>query len=322
MNKNFWNTLKHPIFALAPMYEVTNTAFRQIIARCSGENKPGVFFTEFVSIDGLTHEKSKIKLIEYLLRFEKSERPIVAQVWGSNPKKFYEAAKIIKKLGFDGIDINMGCPDKAVVKMGAGSALILNPELAKEIVRETKRGSGGLPVSVKTRLGYDKKTFKDWIPHLLETEIAALTIHGRTKKEMSKVSADWEAIGEIAKMAKGSGILILGNGDVKDLNDGMEKIKKYGVDGIMVGRAVLNNPWFFNKNIDPEKVSLEKRLELIIEYAELFEKYFKDTKNFQMVRKTIKAYIAGVPNTKYLRMKLMAVKNAEEIKNIAQGRYK
>ena len=328
MKKSFWEKLedngKKPILALAPMYEVTDTAYRQIIAKCG---KPDAFFTEFVSVDGLTHEKSRDKLIKYLLQYEETERPLVAQIWGSNPKKFYEASKIIKKLGFDGIDINMGCPDKAVVKMGAGAALILNPDLAKEIIKETKRGAGNLPVSVKTRIGYDKKITTEWISHLLEMEPAAITIHGRTKKEMSKVPADWTEIGKAAQLAKKTNTLILGNGDVKDLDDAMEKFKTYELDGIMVGRAVLHNPWFFNPKINPAQVSLKERLDLIVEYTELFEKYFrpKDAnasgiKNFQMVRKNIKSFTAGFPHIKELKMKLMLAKNSKEIKDIIKNR--
>lgn len=316
MIKGFWEKLEKPIMALAPMYEITDTAYRQIIAKCG---KPDVFFTEFVSVDGLVHKKSREKLTKYLLQFEKVERPIVAQIWGSDPKKFYEAAQIIKSLGFDGIDINMGCPDKAVVKAGSGSALILDPLLAKAIIKETKKAAGNLPVSVKTRIGYDKKITKEWITHLLEAKPAVITIHARTKKEMSKVPADWEAIGEAVKLAKGSGTFILGNGDVESLEDAFKKVKKYGVDGVMVGRGILKNPWFFNKNIDPSKISLKERLDLIIEYTKLFEKYFSGIKNFQMARKTIKSYIAGIPHTKELRMKLMSAKNAKEIKEIIKN---
>lgn len=313
MNKGFWEKLQKPIFALAPMYEITDTAFRQLIAKCG---KPSVFFTEFVSVDGLCHEKSKNKLIKYLLQFEEIERPIVAQIWGNDPEKFYEAGKTLKSIGFDGIDINMGCPDKAVIKSGSGSALILTPNLAKSIVEKTKQSVGDLPVSIKTRIGYDKKITKEWISHLLETKPAAITVHGRTMKEMSKVPADWEAIGEAVQLAKGSGTLILGNGDVESFKDTMEKIETYGVDGVMIGRGILKNPWIFNKNINPSEISLDERFKLILEYTKLFEKYFSGIKNFQMVRKNIKSYTSGFPDIKELRIRLMLAKNAEEIEKI------
>jgi nifR3 family TIM-barrel protein len=316
MPKNFWEGIKKPIFALAPMYEITNTCFRQIIAKCG---RPDIFFTEFVSVDGLINKKSRAKLISHLLRFEKIEKPIVAQTWGNDPKKFRTAAAIINKLGFDGIDINMGCPDKAVVKSGAGAALILNPELAQKIIKETKKGTKGLPVSVKTRLGYDKKITKEWISFLLKAKPAAIIIHGRTKKEMLKAPADWEAIGEAAELAKKSGVLILGNGDLKSLAEAKEKIKKYKLDGAMIGRAALTNPWIFNKNSNIGEVTLKKRLELLIMYAELFEKYFKETKNFQIVRKNISSLTAGFPGAKNLRVELMATQSAKDIKKIIKS---
>lgn len=347
MPKNFWKKINRPIFALAPMYEITNTCFRQIIAACG---RPDIFFTEFISADGLTNTKSRKKLINLLLQFENIERPLVAQVWGSDPKKFYEAGLIIKKLGFNGIDINMGCPDKTVVKSGSGAALILNPHLAKKIIKETKKA--GLPVSVKTRIGYDKKITKKWILVLLKAKPEAIIIHGRTKKEMVKVPADWEAIGEATKLAKGSGVLIIGNGDLKSYAEGLEKIKKYKLDGVMIGRAALTNPWIFNKKVDSTEISLKKRLNLILQYGQLFEKYFSGVnrygpaavtssypamkagyadplrlkvgaasgiKNFIMVRRAICFFLSGFTGAKGLRIKLMAAKDLKELKKVIAG---
>ncbi|KKU06531.1 MAG: tRNA-dihydrouridine synthase [Candidatus Collierbacteria bacterium GW2011_GWC2_45_40] len=233
--------LDRPILALAPMADVTNAAFRQIIAKYG---KPDVVFTEFVSCDGLC-SKGRKNLLP-ILKYTEKEKPIVAQVFGAKPENFYESAKLIKKLGFDGIDINMGCPDKKVIKQGAGAALINNPKLAQEIIRQTKKGarlSGGqageMPVSVKTRIGYDKydkNEFKKWLTVLLECEPAAITIHARTKKEMSLVPAKWEVVAEAVKIRdeffdnKKDKTLILGNGDVQSVADAKEKARISGAD--------------------------------------------------------------------------------------------
>ena len=180
---NFWEKLNKPIFVLAPMADVTDAAFRRIIAKYG---KPDVFWTEFVSADGLTlaPEEGRKKLLRDL-EYSESERPIVAQFFTSNPENMKKAAELAVELGFDGIDINMGCPDKSVEKQKAGAALIKNPKLAREIIRAAKAGAGSLPVSVKTRLGYNKDELETWLPELLAEEPAVVTIHARTRKEMS-----------------------------------------------------------------------------------------------------------------------------------------
>ena len=308
---NFWGKIKKPILVMAPMLDVTDTVFRQVVCKCG---KPDVVFTEFVSVDGLVHKESKEKLIRRYLKFSEKERPIVAQIWGTDPEKFYESAKIISKLGFDGIDINMGCPDKKVVKAGAGAGLILNPLLAQKIIQATKKGAGKIPISVKTRIGYDKNITKKWISYILESEPAAITIHGRTKKEMSKVPTHWDAIGEAVKIAKKykkkykSKTLILGNGDINDLKDAYEKAKIYGVDGIMIGRAILSNPWFFNKSKDFATISLKEKLDLLKFHIQLFDKYYGKTKNINMVKKYIRGCISGFERSKELRANLMSAK--------------
>ncbi|MEK7566062.1 MAG: tRNA-dihydrouridine synthase [Patescibacteria group bacterium] len=308
---NFWEKIRKPILVMAPMLDVTDTVFRQVVCKCG---KPDVMFTEFVSVDGLTHKESREKLIRRYLKFSQKERPIVAQIWGTDPEKFYESAKIISKLGFDGIDINMGCPDKKVVKAGAGAELILNPLLAQKIIEATKKGAGKIPVSVKTRIGYDKNIIKKWILYLLKAEPAAITIHGRTKKEMSKVPAGWDAIGEGVKIAKKynndhkSKTLILGNGDINDSKDAYEKAKTYGVDGVMIGRAVLSNPWFFNESKDFATISLEERLELLKFHVQLFNKCYGKTRSINMVKKYLKGYISGFKGSKEIRSDLMSAK--------------
>jgi len=312
MVQGFWKKIKKPIFALAPMYGVTDIAFREMIAR---HGKPSVMFTEFVSCEGLMSEGKK-KLLE-LLKYTEKERPIVAQVFGVNPETYYESAKFIRSLGFDGIDINMGCPDKAVIKMGVGSALIENKELAKKIIEATKQGAGKMPVSVKTRIGFNTIKTEEWISFLLSCDIPAITIHGRTKKEMSKVPAHWDEIGKAVKLAKAqkSKTLIIGNGDVASYADGMEKIKTYGVDGVMIGRSAIGNPWIF-KNTKKE-ITLEKRIHGMMEHMRLFERLLRD-RNFEETKKHCRAYIVGFHEAKFVRTKLMSAKSLEEMKRIGE----
>lgn len=344
----FWDELKKPFFALAPMHDVTDVAFRETVAHFA---KPDILFTEFVSVNGLCHEKSREKMVSHYLQFAQSQRPIVAQIWGNNPEHFFESAEYLASLGFDGIDINMGCPDKSVVKQGGGAALILEPEKAKEIIEAAKKGAGVLPVSVKTRIGFDKISIDSWIPELISACPVAITIHGRTKKELSKVPTHWDLIGDAAKMAKGSGIYILGNGDVHSRTEGAELAEKYKLDGIMVGRSVLGNPWFFSKNSEDGKISPRQRIEALKYHSKMFDKYFSGTrpvrshkgpndksgdliyvkdinnlgsnskisngvKRFANFRKHIKGYVSDFDGAKELRSKLMEAKDSDELKEL------
>lgn len=311
MVKGFWIKLKKPIIAQAPMANVTDAAFRRMIAKYG---KPDVMWTEFVSCDGLCSEKGREALLSDLW-FDESERPIVAQFFGSKPENFYACAQLAQELGFDGIDINMGCPDKSVEKQGAGAALMKNPKLAQEIIKETMRGAGNLPVSVKTRIGYNQNTIQEWMKYLLDTGLAAITIHGRTRKEMSKVDAKWEIIAEAANIARAfdnseNRTLILGNGDVKDVRDAKEKAKQYGVDGVMIGRGMFGNPWLWSE----AQPSVQEKLKVMVEHTMLFEKLFTTHKRFDVMKKHYKAYVNGFDGAKELRMKLMDAKTAEEVK--------
>ena len=218
-------------------------------------------------------------------------------------------------MGFDGIDINMGCPDRNVEKQGGGAALIKNPEAAKDIIAATRKSAGGLPISVKTRLGYNRNEIETWIPELLETGLAAITIHGRTRKEMSKVPAHWDLIGRVAEIAKGSGTLILGNGDVETCEDARVKCKEYGVDGVMIGRGVFGNPWLFSDRID---VTLNERLSILVEHTTLFEELLGSHKSFDIMKKHYKAYVTGFDGAKELRVSLMACSTAGEVAQIVK----
>ncbi len=319
-NKNFWQKLNKPFFCLAPMADVTDYAFRQIIAKYSRHGKinggPDVFWTEFVSADGLAHPEARKKLI-IDLKFSKNEHPIVAQIFGSNPKNIKNAVKLCAKLGFDGIDINMGCPDRSIEKQRSGAASMRDPKLAIDIIRAAKEGAGNLPVSVKTRIGYNKNEIDTWIPELLKEDIVALTVHLRTRKEMSLVPAHWDLMPKIVELRNkiNKNILIIGNGDVVDLTDAKEKIKKYGCDGVMIGRGIFGNPWLFDgkRKTTP---TIKEKLKVLIEHTKLFEKKLGKEKNFAIMKKHYKAYCNGFDGAKELRVKLMEAENAKQIEKL------
>jgi len=299
--------------ALAPMYDVTDAAFRAVIAKYG---KPDVFWTEFVSAEGMNSE-GRERLMHHLL-FDKSEKPIVAQIFGSHPEAFAPTAELIEKLGFDGIDINMGCPDKNIVKQGSCAALFKTPKLAQQLVLETKRGTT-LPVSVKIRIGDGKVEWKEWIKYLLEVEPAAMAIHLRSRKEMSKVPAHWELMPEIVEFIKANSNpdslpIVLGNGDVFSLEDAKDKVVQTGCDGVMIGRGIFGNPWFFNA--DKKEVTREEKLKVLLEHTQLFEKLFTGIKNFEVMKKHYKAYVNGFDGAKELRMELMAANSYEEVAGI------
>ena len=320
MVKGFWKKLKKPIFALAPMADVTDAAFRAIIAKYGA---PDVIWTEFVACDGLCSEKGRERLLVDL-QYSNAERPIVAQLFGSRPDHMEECARLIKKLKFDGLDINMGCPDRAIEKQGAGAALMKEPKLAAEIIAAAKRGAGDMPVSVKTRIGYNENNLKTWLPVLLEAEPAAITIHARTRKEMSKVAAHWEVLGEAVKIARKydsspNRTLILGNGDVRDMRDAKAKAEKYGVDGVMLGRAIFGNPWLFSEKYEGKEIPIKERLKVMVEHTNLFEKKFKGIKRFDVMKKHYKAYVSGFDDAKELRIELMGAKDGKEVQRIVKA---
>lgn len=264
---NIWDESKKPIMVLAPMDDVTDTVFRQIIADCA---KPDIFFTEFVNVDGL-QSVGREKLI-HKLRFTTKEQPIVAQIWGKNPDNYEKTAKELASMGFTGIDINMGCPVKTVVKDGCCIALADNRELAGKIIKSTQKGADSkVPVSVKTRLG-NKQVDMSWIEFLLEHKLDALIIHGRTGKQMSKVPADWYKIGEVKKLRDkiSPKTKIIGNGDVESREQAEELAKKYELDGIMIGRGIFHDPFVFSKKSPWPECSERKKLDLYKKHVQLF----------------------------------------------------
>lgn len=311
-SKGFWGKLPKPFFALAPMADVTDAAFRRIVAKYG---KPDVLWTEFVAVDGLLSPGKEVLLKD--LMYTQEERPIVAQVFGSKPDHFFKVAAMIAELGFDGIDINMGCPDRNVEKQGGGASLMRHPKLAQEIIAATKEGARGLPVSVKTRVGYNAVEIATWLPVLLDAKPAAITVHARTRKEMSDVPARWEHVAEAVKMAKGTGTLIIGNGDVKDLGDAQKKAAETGADGIMIGRAIFGNPFLFaGRSLD--EMPLVERFAIMLEHTKLFMELLGDVKNFAVMKKHYKAYVNGFDGAKELRVRLMEADGVAEVEAIVK----
>ncbi len=322
---NFWQKLKKPFTVLAPMEDVTDMVFRQILIEAG---RPDVFFTEFTNVEGAAHAVNNSPLRPSLnlregtnpvlqrLIFSETEHPIVAQIWGKDPKNFYEVAKLIKKLKFDGVDINMGCPQRDVIKNGCCVALIDNRSLATEIIVATKEGSGKLPVSVKTRIGLNKIVTEDWCGFLLEQKLEALTVHGRTAKEMSDVPAHWDEIAKVVKMRNQvfPKTIIIGNGDIKNVLDAKRYALNAGVDGVMIGRGVFENPWCFSDHLPTKK----EKLDLLKKHLELWEKTWGDKKNFSVLKKYFKIYIRDFDGAGELRAKLMETKSLEELKILTQ----
>lgn len=325
-----------PIIVLAPLANVTDAAFRRVIAKYSAHARkdgtvggPDVFWTEFVSADGLMRAtpEGKEKLMADLM-YTEEERPIVAQLFSAHPEYMEKAAALCKELGFDGIDINMGCPDKTIEKQGCGSAMIRKPKEAQEIIRAAKRGAGTLPVTVKTRIGYNKNELETWLPALLSENPAVITVHARTRKEMSKVPARWEHVRDAVAIRNSMHhdawqkdnpdalpTLIFGNGDVVSLQDAYTKASETGADGVMVGRAIFGNPWFFNPEIDAAHIPVPERLRVMLEHTKLFEEIL-GFKNFSLMKKHYKAYVHNFDGAKELRAILMEKENSLEIAEV------
>lgn len=312
---SFWNQLPKPFFAMAPMKDVTDAAFRALVAK---RGKPDVFWTEFVSADGLYHLNGARDIHYPLLRnlaFSEADRPIVAQIFSSKPEMILYATKLVAELGFDGVDLNMGCPDRAIEKQGAGAALMKNPKLATELIR-TAKGASELPVSVKTRVGYNKESLDEWLPVLFEAAPAAITLHLRARKELSLVPADWGLMKKAVEIRDrvNPDVLLIGNGDVKDLEGARIKAAETECDGVMLGRAVFGNPWIFAGR-ESEDTPLAEKLAALTELAQNFEK-IRPPKSFSILKKYIKAFVTGFPGAAGLRAKLMQANSAAELGNV------
>ncbi len=308
MKENFWSELPRPFFILAPMEDVTDIVFRHVVSEAA---RPDVFFTEFTNTESFCHPEG-IHSVRGRLTFSEDEQLMVAHIWGDKPEQFRETSIQLAKMGFKGIDLNMGCPVANVAKKGKGSGLILRPDVAAEIIQATK--AGGLPVSVKTRLGYyEIDEWKDWLKHVFEQDIANLSIHLRTRKEMSKVDAHWELIEAIKNLRDeiAPNTLLTINGDIPDRKTGLELAEKYGIDGVMIGRGIFHNPFAFEK--EPREHTSKELLDLLRLHLSLFNKYEKDEiRQFKSLRRFFKIYVRGIRGASELRHQLMNTQSIAE----------
>lgn len=310
MKENFWQELPKPFFVLAPMEDVTDLVFRHVVAEAG---RPDVFFTEFTNSESYCHPDG-IKSVRGRLTFTEDEQPIVAHIWGDNPENFRKMSIGMAELGFKGIDINMGCPVPNVAGRGKGSGLILRQDVAAELIEAAK--AGGLPVSVKTRLGYKEiDEWKEWLTHILKQDIANLSIHLRTRKEMSAVDAHWELIPEIKALRDeiAPNTLLTINGDIPDRQVGLELAEKYGIDGVMIGRGIFKNPFAFEK--EPKEHSPEEYLDLLKLQLDLQDKYAEELpRSMSGLHRFFKIYVKGFRGAGELRNQLMNTKSTDEVR--------
>lgn len=301
--------LPKPFFVIAPMDDVTDTVFRQIIA---GAARPDIFFTEFVSADGL-QSPGRSKVMQKL-RFSEVEQPLIAQIWGMVPENFYKTAQELVAMGFAGIDLNMGCPVPKIIKIGACSALINNRPLAADMIQATKQGAGDLPVSVKTRVGF-KDADLSWTQFLLEQDIAALTVHGRTSKQLSKVPNDWQLIEQVRAQRDelAPSTFIIGNGDVDSRAQGVELAAKHALEGIMIGRGTLKDPYVFAESSPWADFTREQKIDLFRRHVELWFRTWGTSRNPAALKKFAKLYVQGFDGASELRIKLMDCQTAEDM---------
>lgn len=300
------------ISALAPMEGVTDSVFRQVLCDIG---RPDLFFTEFLSVEGFCSKGRE--RVAHRLEYVRKEKPVVFQLWGNVPEYYAESVRKIRKLKPAGIDINIGCSVHDVLSSGKGSALIKEKGLVGEIVDAVRSESGNLPVSVKTRLGYDSVDVEGWIGFLLEKDLDLITVHGRVSKQGYGDPASWEDIGRCVKLrnSMGSPTLILGNGDIKSYGDGVQRVADYGLDGFMVGRGILSDPWFFSKS---KVISPEERINVLLKHFRLFEKFWNGSKPFNSQKKYIKAYISDFDGANDFRKELMFCNSVEEVEDLCR----
>lgn len=313
--KNIWQTVEKPIFVQAPMDDVTDVVFREVLEKVG---KPDIFFTEFTNTDGIC-SKGRERVMRKLL-YTQTQRPIVAQIWGNTPEHYAETAKLLQEMGFDGIDINMGCPVRKVVGRGQCSGLIKNPKLAGELIKAIQNAAPDIPLSVKTRVGFSSIQTEEWIGFLLEQNLQAITVHGRIATRMSKDPANWEEIGKAVQLRNkiSPDTIIIGNGDIKTRADALEKVKTTGVDGVMIGRGIFTDLWIFSREKELAHVSRKERFETLLYHINLFEKTWGHTKDFNLLKKFYKVYIADYEGASEFRQKLMEIHTFEETKKVLE----
>lgn len=308
MKENFWLELPRPFFILAPMEDVTDVVFRHVVSEAA---KPDVFFTEFANSESYCHPEGN-RSVRGRLTFTEDEQPIVAHIWGDKPEFFRQMSIGMAEQGFKGIDLNMGCPVPNVADNGKGSGLICRPELAAELIEAAK--AGGLPVSVKTRLGFTEiDEWRGWLTHILKQDIANLSIHLRTREEMSKVDAHWELIPEIKKLRDevAPQTLLTINGDILDRQMGMKLAEQYGVDGIMIGRGIFKNPFSFEK--ESKEHSSKEFLDLLRLHLDLHDQYSKqEARPYKPLTRFFKIYVKGFRGASELRNQLMNTNSTDE----------
>jgi len=320
--RNYWSEYSGPIWALAPMEDVTDTVFREVVLRLSQPGNLHLLFSEFLSTDGFCHPVGKEKVVHRfkvnaseLKLVRRDNVKLVAQIWGTDPEKFYKTARFIaEETEFDGIDINMGCPMKNIIKKGACSALINTPQLAREIITAVHEATD-LPLSVKTRVGFKSVVTESWISNLLESEADALIVHGRIQKMMSEGEADWNEIGKAVQLRNQikPSMKLLGNGDVMSIAEANKKVSDYGVDGVMVGRGIFHNPWFYNEGHEP---TMEERVEALRLHSSLYANTWQGIKPWSILKRFFKIYTNSFPGAVQLRAQLMETNGFNEVESV------
>lgn len=305
---SLWHDLPRPFFILAPMEAVTDVVFRHVVTKAS---RPDIYFTEFTNATGWVAAGDKA--IAGRLAKTGDESPIIAQLWGSVPEDMEKMAVHCRELGYDGIDINMGCPDASAVKSGGGAGMIRTPEIAAEMIAAAKKS--GLPISVKTRLGYSRvDEWQDWLTHILKQDVVNLTIHLRTKKEMSKVDAHFELIPAIKQLRDtiAPQTLLTINGDIRDRAHGEQLVRETGVDGVMIGRGIFHNPFAFEQ--EPREHSREELLGLLHLQLDLHDKYSTELspRRYDPLKRFFKIYVRDFAGASELRDQLMHTKTTDD----------
>jgi tRNA-dihydrouridine synthase len=309
----FWESLPRPFSVLAPMENVTDTVFRRFIADCGA---PDVFFTEFTNVDILFTKQKHRQL--HRLDYTEPERPLVAQLYGTDPENYFRAAAMVQELGFDGIDINMGCPAASMRRRKTCSGLINHPEHAADIVRAAQEGAPLIPVSVKTRLGVQFRVTESWTRHLLSLDIPVLTMHARIAKDMSNVPADWEEMHTLTAIREEMGVetLLVGNGDVQDRADLFQKAEEYKVDGVMIGRGIFSDPFLFHETRRLHQLNRAERIDLLLRHMDLFMEVWGDRKDFAILKKFFKIYMSDFDGALELRQELMMQSDPDGVRAV------